>query len=249
MQQVIGAGGERQQFRLRQARFQGVVDFALGGQVFTQVGQVRELLLRDRMRGPIPDHGAEFFLVVEAERVVDAPEAAVGRLQDVAALAVGVVGQRVEERELPQPFGMLLAQLEEGAAVVGRNVRLQRAGAVFQAVFALDRGRDQVPAEFAAEPVGGDLAAVEIGREIPERVLAPRGLVDRVARLRNVRDAELEQEDVVGGVGDARAVGDLGFAQAPLEIGIERVPIAVGEGVHRSRAGGPGRRAGLRRRR
>ncbi len=51
----------------------------------------------DGVAGEVPDHRAQFESCREAETVVDAPDPAVVAAQHVAAFAVGVVGDEVEE--------------------------------------------------------------------------------------------------------------------------------------------------------
>ncbi len=59
-------------------------------------------LRRERLAGPLPQHGAQLVLDVEADPVVDAVDVAAGDRQQVAALAVGVVDHRVEHRDPAQ---------------------------------------------------------------------------------------------------------------------------------------------------
>ncbi len=115
----------------------------------------------------------------------------------MAALAVGVVGDEVERADLLEPRVVLRA-LEQGEVVlleVGMDEGLERPRAVRS--LAQDRGRDEPPAECLGEAVGGDLALVETGREVPERPLAALGFVDGERRFPG--EGQLgEQGDVAG---------------------------------------------------
>src|SRR5438094_648476 len=70
-----------------------------------------------------------------------------------------------------------LAQREVVLLEVGRHEALQRALAV-RSLLAAHRERHQVPAERLRQVPGGQLAAEEAGRKVPERPLAAARLVD-----------------------------------------------------------------------
>src|SRR4051812_25416737 len=95
----------------------------------------------------------------------------------MAALAVGVVHDRVEQRDLPIDVVAALTQREE---VLGR-IELHEAleGSQTLRPVAQDGWRHARPAERTRHRVRGDLAAAErsVG-EIPERRLAGARLVD-----------------------------------------------------------------------
>ena len=63
-----------------------------------------------RLAEPAPQHGAQLGLVVEGQAVVDAVAVPVGHRQHVAALAVGVVHDRVEDGHPAQRAGVLVHQ-------------------------------------------------------------------------------------------------------------------------------------------
>ena len=132
----------------------------------------------------LPDHRAQLELVREAEPVVDAPEVVVGVEQHVAALAVGVVVDQVEERERLQRVVQILTLFVDGEVVllvVGIDEPLHAAladGAVAQ-----HGGRHDAQAQRLAQPVGGVLALVQAGLEVPQRPFTGERLVDRLADL------------------------------------------------------------------
>ncbi len=183
--------------------------------------EVGEQLWRDRLAGPVPDDAAQLLLLVEAEAVVDAPDVPGGVEQAVAALAVGVVGDGIEQAEPLElrPEGRVFALDEEVALRVVLDEELDRADA--GRTLADDRRRDDWPAEEFREAVGGRLPAVEgaVG-EVSERRFAVTRLVDgeEVA----APAAELCEEDVVRGVPDRAAAGELRVQQLRfhrLEVG------------------------------
>ena len=117
------------------------------------------------------------------------------RPQAVAALAVGAVGQQVEARDRAQR-GVTVGLLEQ-REVVGLDVEghepLQRAHPEGQAlVVAQHRLGHDAPPQPRGELVGGRLAAVEPGGEVPQRSLAATGLVDGAQALAAV--AQLDQQ-------------------------------------------------------
>src|SRR2546428_704393 len=124
------------------------------------------------------DHRAQLGLDVEAEPVVDGPDAAVGSEQAVAALAVGVVGDQIERADPGELITVrgLLAEREVVLGEVRVHELLQRAFAV--GPIAPHREGHEPPAERLREVIRGQLALEEAGRKIPEGALAPLGLVD-----------------------------------------------------------------------
>ena len=115
----------------------------------------------------VPDHGAQLLFLVERQPVVDPPQLVAHPLENVSTLAIGVVRNPVEHGELAHVVGVLLAQLEEGPAVVGRDVGLQRSDAVFHPLRPLDRRRDELPAQCCRQLIGRHFPPVQIGRESP----------------------------------------------------------------------------------
>src|SRR5438445_351613 len=113
--------------------------------------------------------------------------------QAVAALAVGVVGDQVEGADALEALVMLgaLAQREVVLLEVGGDEALQRALAV-RSLLAAHRERHHVPAEGLREVPGGQLAAEEAGRKVPEWPLAAAGLVD--GERAGVVEPRLDQE-------------------------------------------------------
>src|SRR5438445_255981 len=174
--------GRRQQLRERRRQRPG--------------GEALEVLQhrrRHRLVAEVPDHRAQLGLDVEAEAVVDGVDGAVLAEQAVAALAVGVVGDQVEGADALEALVMLgaLAQREVVLLEVGGDEALQRALAV-RSLLAAHRERHHVPAEGLREVPGGQLAAEEAGRKVPEWPLAAAGLVD--GERAGVVEPRLDQE-------------------------------------------------------
>ena len=125
-----------------------------------------------------PDHRAQLGLHVEGQAVVDGVDGAVRSEQAVAALAVGVVGEEVEDAHAPEAVvvGGVLDQGEEMLLEVGVHEELERSLSV--GAVPLDGQGDEPPAQRLGEEIGGDLALVEPGGKVPERPLAALRLVD-----------------------------------------------------------------------
>ena len=131
--------------------------------------------------------------------------------------------------------------LVEREVVLGRVVvdeQLHRADALRSV--ALDGRRDDVPAEGARELVGRDLASVErVQREVAQRALAPRGLVDPEA-VPVLRVVQVRDEDVVRGVVYEPKPRDLGVPQCLEGVRVANAPAVreFGDGVrHRAPPG------------
>src|SRR5467141_2559100 len=139
--------------------------------------QICARAVRERIAGEVPDHRAQLGRDVEAEAVVDGPDAAVGAEQAVAALAVGVVGDEIEGADAGEPLAVLrrLAEREVVLAEVRVNELLQRALAI--GAVTPNGERDQPPVERLREVIRRQLALEEPRREIPQRALAALGLV------------------------------------------------------------------------
>ncbi len=144
---------------------------------------------------------------MEAQAVVDGPQAAVVAQQAVAALAVGVVGQQVEGADRAQG-AMAVGVLVEGEVVlreVGGHEALHRPLA--QRAVAQDGFGDDAPAEQLGEDPRRHLPAVEPAGEVPQRTLAPARLVHAERPVLALR--QLHQE------GPVRAPG-----HPPLELDV-----------------------------
>ena len=100
-------------------------------------------------------------------------------VQAVPALAVGVVGQDVEHRELAEAVLVAVEQREEVLVGVVLDELLHRALA--ERAVAQDRDRHDAPPERVRQLVRRDLAVAQraLG-EVPQRPLAAPGLVDRL---------------------------------------------------------------------
>src|SRR5437879_3494739 len=142
-----------------------------------EAADVVEHVVRDRLAAEFPDDRAQLRLLVEAQPVVDRVDIAVGAEQAVAALAVRVVSEEVEEADPLEPAVMrgVLVQREVVLLEVGLYEELERTLAVGPVT--PDRERHQTPAERLGEIPGRQLALEEAAREIPERSLAALGLV------------------------------------------------------------------------
>ena len=115
---------------------------------------------------------------------VDVPPA-VDR-EDVPALAVGVVHDRVEDRHPPQPGVVLDDHRHDVDVGIGLDEGLDHALA--ERAVAQDGRRDDAPAGRLRDVPGGDLAASQRPvREVVERPLPEGRLVDGVEDERRFR--------------------------------------------------------------
>src|SRR5688572_11176417 len=144
---------------------------------------------------------------VERETVVDAPQLRlVSADEAVARLAVGVVGDEVEERDALQLAREGVANLPVVYPAGGLHVELHRADTVRP--IADHDGRHEIPPEHATDQERRVLPAVErSGGEVPEWDLAVPRLVDRDGR-RVIVVLEANREGVVRAPGHEFAVGD-----------------------------------------
>ena len=180
-------------------------------------GELLQLLQEragDRLPLELPEHGAQLGLLVEGQPVVDAPDVAVAAAQDMPGLAVGVVGEEVEQRHpLDDPrIELLVAQ--HVPVLVGLDEELKAAHPVRSV--AHHGQRDQVPAERPGGAVGGHLAEIERpAGEVVQGDLAAARLVDAdVARA--IRQAERGGEGVIGGPGDQLEEAECSLAEEPF---------------------------------
>src|SRR5262245_23030357 len=128
---------------------------------FAEGAYVVGKVLGDRLALKVPDYGAQLVVDVERETLVDAPDATVGVVEAVTALAVCIVGQPVKHGDT---LHLLDVSVLEGEVVLRRVVldeELEHAVAHFEAVAADDGGRDEMPADGLADNESGVLALEE----------------------------------------------------------------------------------------
>ena len=178
-QQAIDAIFEHAHFNRREQGGHGAGVGVVGiVEARAEQAQVCENRFGDGLAGEIPDHGAQLFAGVEGQAVVDAPELPVFINETVAAFAVGIVGDGVEDGhalQLRQQLRIIEGVVMFFGIVVDEKLhRAEAAGASAQ-----ERGRHEVPAEGFGCEVGGGFAVAEraIG-EIPKRSLAAARFVD-----------------------------------------------------------------------
>ena len=151
-----------------------------GGGLPGQAVGARDQVGVDGLAGEVPDHRAQLGLLVEREPVVDRPHPVVVARQAVAALAVGAVGQQVEAADGAQ-HAVARRVLEQGEVVARPRRRARTAAASPPRTAGRRRAQDglghDVPAQPGRQLVGRHLPPVEPGREVPQRPLAPPGLV------------------------------------------------------------------------
>src|SRR5579884_3648000 len=165
------------------------------GGVREERGHLGHDVAGDWLAAKIPDHRPQLGLHVERQAVIDPPQLAAAVPQAVAGLAIGVVGEDVEEKETHQVGFVRLAQ---GILIRVRlrvDVPLDRSNTV-RAV-ADDRRRDEIPADRLGDQERRVLPTVEGPVwEVPERNLATPWLVDRQSLL--LAPAQDDREAVIG---------------------------------------------------
>ena len=116
--------------------------------------------------------------MVEAQGVVDGPQVAVEAGEDVARLAVCVVGHQVEGGQATE-VGYPVRVVVEGEVVllvVARHVQLDRS--LSERAVADDRRGDQTPPEEVGQLPRRGLPPVQAGGEVVEGPFAASRLVD-----------------------------------------------------------------------
>jgi hypothetical protein len=184
---------------------------APGEPVAGQARQRGQIVRGQRLAAEVPDHGAQLVLLVEAEPVVDAPEAILGQ-QHMAALAVRIVGHHIEGTHAPEggvPPRIVTQREVVRAAVLG-DVALYRSFAE-GAFGSLDRFGYQTPPERLGQEIGRHLTAEQSAGEVPQRAFAPPRFVDRHHLV--IAQPAGHQEGCVGAPGDSsvhlhRALGE-----------------------------------------
>ena len=169
-----------------------------------QLGERLDERRRNRLAGPAPQHRAQLVVDVEAHAVVDPVDMPPGRVEDMAALAVGVVEHRVQHGQPGQPQVVGVRQRVRVPVVVARRrhrepagrhvvrghetdqrlrvvglVDPQLDGAHSERPVPQDRRRHQVPPGRVRHQVRRHLTPGQRAvREVPERPLAADRLVD-----------------------------------------------------------------------
>ena len=77
-----------------------------------EFSQVSKQLCGDRFPGKIPDHRTQLILFVKAKPMVDQPQVPIGIEQDVAAFAIGVVDQQIEQGHRAQALAVVSSHVE-----------------------------------------------------------------------------------------------------------------------------------------
>ncbi len=170
---------ERSQLRLFQQLTEQTYQFTLCLEAVLELGEGRGQLCSEGFANKIPQYRAELRLVVEADPMVDSPEASIEALQTVAALAVGIVHDAVEKTELAQLrfIATLLQHGEEVGLLIIGDEELHHTDAVGSA--AHDRRGYEIEPEPLRDEVGRSLTPVEAPlRKIPQWSFTPFGLVD-----------------------------------------------------------------------
>ena len=130
------------------------------------------------LAAPLPQHGAQLVVLGEADAVIAAEQMAAARRQQVPDFPVGVVHDRIEDRQVTQA-GVVAAAREVDQVHLRVDVDPELAHARAVGTVAHHRRRHHVPPGRAGDDVGGDLPPGQRpGREVPQRALPRDRLVD-----------------------------------------------------------------------
>ncbi len=147
-----------------------------------QRGQCRDAgqqAFGNRVSGSVPDHRAEFVLLVEAKPVIDDPQLACACFdQHMTTFAVRVVHEQIEQCDRRQARLVFLTEAEVVVFRVVFDVLLQRPGSVWWNVLTQHSAWHKAETQRLAYEIGCDFAARQgVFRKIPEGLLAPRRFV------------------------------------------------------------------------
>ena len=202
----------------------------------------------ERRSHPAPEDCSQLGLARERHAVVDAVHVAVRERQEVADLAVGVVDDGIEDGHPPEARIIADDELDPVDRIVGMDPLLDHALA--ERSVPQDRRWHDRPTHGLGDEERRDFPAGErADREVEERSLCDRGLVDGMERLRQVRMVNQHDERLVGGSGQAaedleRAVaeGRQGSLRRPTAARAPAAPAGAGVGADdRPLRGGCGR--------
>src|ERR1019366_7638724 len=156
----------------------------------------RQHLGRQLLAGEVPHHGAELSVNVEAQAVVDSPDPSLPVDDEMAPLAVAVVRQEIERR-YPPKLSIVEGLVQQREVVLGEvrvDETLRRPLAV-RPLQAQHRLGHDAQGERRGKLVGSDLTAEQATRVVPQRALAPPGLVD--GTLLNPSEPDRREKRVV----------------------------------------------------
>lgn len=171
-EQVGAAAPERVHlFRRQEAAEERLDERAVPDEPF----QVGEQVGRNRFAAEVPNDRAQLGVDVEGEPVVDPPQTAiVPATEQVARLTIGVVGEQIE-------YGDALQLITQIATAQGPLLRfdVELHGPDTVGAVTHDSGRNEGPAQETTKEIARILPPVEgAGWEVPQRRLAPGGLID-----------------------------------------------------------------------
>src|ERR1035437_6709227 len=147
------------------------------GQTFPQSLEDCPLVVIESLTAPPPQNSSEFWLNGEAEAIVATLDSPVGEWQQVPALPIGVVENRVQDGHPPQGRVVGRDQLAHVHGLVHFHPELNHPLA--ERTVAHSRRRDQVPAARFRQQVCSDFATGQGSVwEVVERLLASDRLVD-----------------------------------------------------------------------
>ena len=164
--------------------------------------QSLELIGRKRQAHPAPEHRPQLWLGREGHAVIHPEDVTVRHRHQVAALAIGVVGDGIEDGHPAQSRVVADDHRDEVDIAIRVDPLLDHPLA--EGAVAQHGRRHETPAGRLGDEERGDLALRErpLG-EVEERALGDRGLVDRVERLAQRGVMDQDDQGLVRGSGQA----------------------------------------------
>ena len=148
--------------------------------VRAQRGQISDQVGADRSADELPEDSAHFWFDVEAEPVVDTPDTAFVVDETMRQLAIGVVGNVVEEHHPLDLEQILRPELTRVPGLIGLAWRLVKleAARTHRSIHNDGRG-DERPAEEPGQPICGNFPQIQraVG-EVVQRVFAVARFID-----------------------------------------------------------------------
>lgn len=139
---------------------------------------MREERFGNRFACEIPDHGPQFIILVETQSVVNCPEFASIIEENMTAFAVGIIAEQVKEDNRFKEGFFIISEIEVVVIGIEFDVLLKRTCA--ERTIGAEAGKwNKAKSQRFTDEIRGDLAQGEgIVFEIPEGLLATRGLID-----------------------------------------------------------------------
>lgn len=190
-EELLDTAAERVDFPAREQRGQRLRERGWGRKSRFEPAQIIQNSHRDRFPRKIPDDRPELWVLVECDSVVDAPDGSVFAEQEMPALAIRVVDDRIEDGNSFHLLAVAVAQREIVLTIHGIDVELDSPNAL--RTVAQDGWGDIRPTERRADEVRSAFSLGErASGKIPQRPLAAAGFVDGKRLVSSLGDSNEE---------------------------------------------------------